>query len=393
MKIPRRVVLSAAERIQQLPTPFLSELEGLRRNLERRGKSIVDLGRYSLTVPPEATDPGSSSDPATIKPVLADYLHREYQADIDPNEEILLVSGMRPALLLIAAQFVDAGTICHIPDPGFDGYRKMVQLFDGKPRLCPLHQRNDYLANLEQLNSTASKAPSVFFITSPNNPTGAVADENFYARLYRMASEANVLVIVDSSYALSYSGNFRPPLFCQARQRSKVGLELISLSTTLAAPQLKLAAIIGRKRMLEPLATIGRSLGLLPSTPLLNYAASFFASTDAFSSHINRCRDEIGKRVAVITESLQAAGIEFYPSTGAGFVWVKLRHGRLSVGFARALLRRREVLVAPGVAFGEEGEGWVRIAANLEPDRLREAMSHFVRAYQPIKSRLQRRAD
>ncbi|MCX6833208.1 MAG: pyridoxal phosphate-dependent aminotransferase [candidate division Zixibacteria bacterium] len=393
MKITKRVVVSAAERIQQLPAPFLSELQGLCKTLERRGKEIVDLGKYAIHVPLAAQTSVGPSDGTAIAATFADYLAREYQIEIDPMQEILLVPGVRAALLLTAAHFVDAGTTCFLPDPGYDAYRKLVLLFEGKPRSCPIYQRNDYLPNLEQFERIASKSPRLLFLTSPHNPTGAVCDENFYSRLQRLAAEANILVVADSSYALSYSGNFRPPLFCQSRKRLRLGIEMFSFSTNLAAPQLKLTAIVGRKRMIDPLATLARSLGLLPSGPLLTYAAPYFASAESLANHISRCREEISLRMNVIVETLQSAGIEFYPAFGAGFVWVKLRRGRLSVAFARGLLRHRGILVAPGTAFGEEGEGWIRIAANVESDRLREVMTALVRAYQPIKSRLHRRTD
>lgn len=393
MKITKRVVVSAAQRIHQLPAPFLTELQGLRKTSERRGKEIVDLGKYDIHVPLAAKTSVGPSDPAAITTMFADYLARDYQVDVDPTQEILLVPGIRAALLLVAAHFVDAGTTCLLPDPGYDAYRKLVLLFEGKPRTYPVYQRNDYLPNLEQLDRVSSKTPRLLFLTSPHNPTGAVCDENFYSHLQRLAAESNTLVVADSSYALSYSGNFRPPLFCQSRKRLRLGIEMFSFSTNLAAPQLKLTAIVGRKRMIDPLATLARSLGLLPCEPLLTSATPYFASADSLANHVARCREEISLRMNIIVEALQNAGIEFYPAFGAGFVWVKLRRGRLSVAFARGLLRHRGILVAPGSAFGEEGEGWIRIAANAESDRLREAMSALVRAYQPIKSRLQRRTD
>jgi LL-diaminopimelate aminotransferase len=393
MKITKRVVVSAAQRIQQLPAPYLSELQGLRKTLERRGKEIVDLGKYSIELPhPDqmSTEPFIA---AGIAHTFADYLTREYQVDIDPAHEILLVPGIRAALLLTAAYFVDSGTTCLLPDPGFDAYRKMVLLFEGQPRTYPVYQRNDYLPNLEQFNRSVSKSPRLLFLTSPHNPTGAACDENFYSNLQRLAAESNTLVVADSSYALSYSGNFRPPLFCQSRKRLRLGIEMFSFSTNLAAPQLKLTAIIGRKRLIDPLTTLARSLGFIPSEPLLTCAAPYFASADSLANHIARCREEIALRMNVIVEALQSAGIEFYPAFGAGFVWVKLRRGRLSVAFARGLLRRSGILIAPGSAFGEEGEGWIRIAANVESDRLRDVMVSLTRSYQPIKSRLHRRVD
>lgn len=393
MKITKRVVISAAERIQQLPAPFLSELQGLCKTLERRGREIVDLGKYAIHVSLSSQTSVGPSDGTAIAATFADYLAREYRVEIDPAQEILLVPGIRAALLLTAAHFVDAGTTCLLPDPGFDAYRKLVLLFEGKPRSCPVYQRNDYLPNLEQFDRIASRSPRLLFLTSPHNPTGAVCDENFYSQLQRLAAEANILVVADSSYALSYSGNFRPPLFCQSRKRLRLGIEMFSFSTNLAAPHLKLTAIVGRNRMIDPLATLARSLGLLPSGPLLTYAAPYFATAESLANHIARCREEISLRMNVIVETLQSAGIEFYPAFGAGFVWVKLRRGRLSVAFARGLLRHRGILVAPGAAFGEEGEGWIRIAANVDSDKLREVMTALVRAYQPIKSRLHRRTD
>jgi LL-diaminopimelate aminotransferase len=393
MKITKRVVVSAAERIQQLPAPFLSELQGLCKTLERRGKEIVDLGKYAVRVPLPAQTPVGPPDATAIAKTFADYLVHEYRVDLDPTQEILLVPGIRAALLLTAANYIDAGTTCLLPDPGYDAYRKLVLLFEGKPRTCPVYQRNDYLPNLEQFDRNASRSSRVLFLTSPHNPTGAVCDENFYSRLQRLAAEANILVVADSSYALSYSGNFRPPLFCHSRKRLRLGIEMFSFSTNLAAPELKLTAIVGRKRMIDPLATLARSLGLLPSVPLLTYAAPYFASVESLANHITRCREEVSLRMNVIVEALQSAGIEFYPSYGAGFAWVKLRRGRLSVSFARGLLRHRGILVTPGTAFGEEGEGWIRIAANVDSDKLREIMPALVRAYQPIKSRLHRRTD
>lgn len=392
MKITKRIVVSASERIQHLPAPFLSELQGLSKALRRRGREIVDLAKYAVHVP-LSESASSSADAGAIAKTFADYLSTEYQVDLDPQQEILLVPGIRAALLLTAAQFIDAGTTCLLPDPGYDAYRKLVLLFEGKPRSCPLYQRNDYLLNLDQFERMKDKSPRLLFLTSPHNPTGAVCDENFYAQLQKLAADGNIMVVADSSYALSYAGNFRPPLFCQSRQRSRLGLEMFSFSTNLAAPELKLTAIVGRRRMIDPLTVLARSLGLLPSAPLLAYAAPYFASADALAGHIARCRQEISTRTAVITESLQTAGIEFYPSSGTGFVWIKLRRGRLAVGFARGLLRHRGILVAPGSAFGEEGEGWIRIAANVESDKLADAMSAIVRTYQPIKSRLHRRTE
>lgn len=392
MKVTGRVVVTAADRIQHLPAPFLTELEGLKRSVLRHGKQITDLGRYAIAVDPEphtngATDVGSID----IKRVFGEFLAREYHVNIDPEREMLLLAGARASLLLLGAYFLERGTICYVPDPGYDAYRKLAILFDGDLKSYPVYQRNDYLPNLEQFDGKPSKGLKLLFVNSPHNPTGAVADQDFYQRVQKLAAERNILVIVDSSYAPAHAGNFRPPLFCESTNRLRVGLELFSFSAGLCAPDLRLTALVGRKALIEPLAALSHSLGSAPYRPSLDYARSYFASAETLVNHIARCREEIGARMAVITDVLKNASIEFYPNIGAGFVWVKLRRGRQSISFARGLLRHKGVLVAPGSAFGEEGEGWVRIAANVGGEKLREALDSFARHYRPIKSRLKRR--
>jgi aspartate/methionine/tyrosine aminotransferase len=117
-------------------------------------------------------------------------------------------------------------------------------------------------------------------------------------------------------------------------------------------------------------------------------AAPFFDRTDTIQRHIEHCRAVILERTSTVTKVLDSSGIEYYTVITTPFVWVRLKKGRTSLGFARGLLRRKEVAVAPGSAFGEEGEGWVRISVNIDPDQLQEAMGRFVSYHHPIKTRL-----
>ncbi len=383
-------MLSSAERVQRLPAPFLSELRDLQAALGRRGRDVVDLGRYTIRVPLSSQVAASTTTSTQIKSVFSEYLHKEHGVEIDPSREMLILPGARVALLILAAYLADEDTVFHLPDPGYEAYRVPALMFGAKITTYPLFQRTDYLPNLETLKERPGKTSRVMVVNSPHNPTGAVCDGAFYERLRKAAAMANLLVVADSSYALSSAGNFRPALFCENSRRLRVGLEVFSFSTGLCAPEIKLTALIGKKTLIQPLATLAKLLSLEPSQATINSAAGYFASAKILEDHIGVCREEIGKRTTIIIDRLKSEGIEYYPVCHAGFVWIKLRHRRVSLSFARSLLRLRGIMVAPGSAFGEQGEGWIRVSANVGGDILAKAMEVIVRHYQPIRSQIKR---
>ena len=389
MRISGRVVLSSADRIQRLPAPFLSELRDLRAMMERRGKEVVDLGRYAVRVPFATSADTVEMSAERVRSVFAEYLQQYQSVDIDPAREMLLVPGARAAMLLLAAYLADDDTVFHVPDPGYEAYRVAALLFGAKVKTIPLYQRNDYLTNLEMMSERSSKTARVMIVNSPHNPTGAVCDNAFYERLRKMAATANIFVIADSSYALSSAGNFRPALFCENPRRLKVGLEMFSFSTSLCAPQLKLTALVGNKALIQPLTALAKLLSLEASESSIAATKGVFASAAALAEHVGNCRAELGRRTAIIVGELKNAEIEHYPVCPAGYVWIKLRHRRVSLSFARSLLRQRGILVAPGSAFGEQGEGWIRVCANVGGDALVKAVSTLIKHFQPIRSRIE----
>jgi aspartate/methionine/tyrosine aminotransferase len=393
--MPRRVITSHADRIDALSGPFLSELVGTRKIALRRGEKIADLSQFDLRLEPPAAAGEGTLAAERIKEIFADFLAQRYTVRIDPEKEMLLLPSGRSALMLLCCYFVDSGRECLAPDPGFVAYRNLPLLFGGQVKRYAMLQRNDFLPNLEQFTreKPAGKASRLIFVNSPHNPTGAIADSDFYERLTKLAVKENLLVIADSSYCLSSIGSMPPPIFLEYRKRFGKGLEMFSLSTNLCAPDLKLTIVVGARRHLLPLASLAQVSGMLPNPYLLEAAAGYFSSLKLFQQHVDNCRETIRHRTQLITASLSESGIGYYPVITTPFVWVKLRRGRVSLTFARSLLRRKQVAVVPGSAFGENGEGWIRVAANLEGAELRHALDLLIKHYQPIKARLRQRKE
>ncbi|MFH2056651.1 MAG: pyridoxal phosphate-dependent aminotransferase [bacterium] len=391
--MPRRVVTSHADRIDALVGPFLSELDNARRLAGRKGEQIADLSRFDLRLAPPAGSAAPANPAAQIRQVFAEYLADQYCVRLNPERELLLAPSGRAALMLLCCYFVESGRECLAPDPGFVAYRNLPLLFGGKVGRYALLQRNDFLPNLEQLTREKpdGKLSRLIFVNSPHNPSGAIADTDFYARLAKLAVAENLLVIADSSYCLNSIGSMPAPIFLENRKRFGAGLEMFSLSTNLCAPDLKLTVVAGPRRHITSLKSLAAVTGLTPSPPLLAAAAAYFESAKTLKSHLDLCRETIRNRTRLITASLSETGISYYPVITTPFVWVKLRRGRVSLAFARTLLRRKQVAVSPGSAFGEGGEGWIRVAANLEGAELRQALDLLIKHYQPIRSRMRDR--
>lgn len=388
----RKVPVAAAERVEQLSSPFLAELDGLKRSLIRKGREVSDLGRYAMSLdPPESHIDTARFTAADLKNCFSEHLLKTYNIRVNPDREMMLLPGGRATLLVLGAYLVEQDRICFVPDPGFSAYRHMVLLFRGQVRKYQLLQRNDYLPNIKQFEGATARSLKLLLINSPHNPTGAVCDAGCYAKLEQLATRENILVIADSSYCLSAVGNLRAPPFLSMRKRFKVGLEFFSLSTSLCAPELKLTVLVGRRELLAPIGRLVNSFGMVPCPAVAQAAARYFASPAALAEHIARCREEIKTRTRLVVDILDHAGIEHYPVVTLPYVWVKLKRGRASLYFCRSLLRRRGISIAPGSAFGEEGEGWIRIAVNLPGAELTQAVQEIVKHFQPIKSRLRER--
>lgn len=386
----RKVVTAPAERVEKLANPFLSELDGLKRSLARKDRDIIDLSRFAMSIDPPASAPDYCSA-LDIKRALSQYFADVYSAVIDPQREMILLPGGRATLMVLGAYLVENDRTCYVPDPGFSAYRHMAILYGGKVHKYQLLERSDFLPNIMQFEKSKVKGLKLLLLNSPHNPTGAVCDKAFYAKLEKVAARENMLVIADSSYCLNSIGNFRAPLFCELRKRLKVGLEMFSLSTNLCAPELKLTALVGSRQLLAPLARLVNSFGLTPCAAVTAAASRYLGSADSLAAHLKKCREEIGSRTELAAGLLDDAGIDYYPVVSAPYLWVRLKRNRVSLSVARSLLRHRGVAVAPGSAFGEEGEGWIRIAVNESGERLTEAVQEIIKHFRPIKSRLRGR--
>ena len=255
--------------------------------------------------------------------------------------------------------------------PGYPVYRVGIQFAGGTPYPVPLLEKNAFLPNLEAIPEDVKKRAKLFFLNYPNNPTGAVAEEDFFKRLIAMARKDEILICHDAPYTeMSYDG-YRPLSFLQAEGAREVGVEFHSLSKTYRMTGWRLGFAVGNR---DALQALGKVKSNIDSGAFEAVQAAGIEALTGDQSCVNEMRAIYQKRRDIMVAALSGMGLSVTAPKATFYLWIKAPEGFDSAAFATKVLEETGVVITPGSGFGAEGEGYVRMALTVNEDRLREAI-------------------
>lgn len=382
----KKLIIEKAERLQKLPpSPFL-EAERIKKTLRKRGVEIIDLGE--LCPDPSLRDTVLSSFSLKteeifapmnlqiwedLKKQIADWLEQKYQVRVNPKNEIFPFAGKKKVIYDLFLSFLNPGEVVAIPDPSDHIYKGGSIFAGGEVVSLPLHERNDYLPNLDTLPSSehAPHFPKILFLNYPHNPTTAVADLEFFKESVRWASKRNVLLVNDASYnEICYDG-YLPTCLLQVKGAKKIGAELFFFYPLTG---IGFGFLAGNKQIISQVEATEKIFAYQLSYIMLQLSLSILKNYSIIAQQNNL---EFAKRKEILIEGLSNLGWKVKKPKAGPFVWVKVPPRYSSVGFARMLLRKAGVLVSPGFGFGEYGEGYIRIALNQKTEELKKALERI----------------
>ena len=382
----KKLIIEKAERLQKLPpSPFL-EAERIKKTLRKRGVEIIDLGE--LCPDPSLRDTVLSSFSLKteeifapmnlqiwedLKKQIADWLEQKYQVRVNPKNEIFPFAGKKKVIYDLFLSFLNPGEVVAIPDPSDHIYKGGSIFAGGEVVSLPLHERNDYLPNLDTLPSSehAPHFPKILFLNYPHNPTTAVADLEFFKESVRWASKRNVLLVNDASYnEICYDG-YLPTCLLQVKGAKKIGAELFFFYPLTG---IGFGFLAGNKQIISQVEATEKIFAYQLSYIMLQLSLSILKNYSIIAQQNNL---EFAKRKETLIEELSNLGWKVKKPKAGPFVWVKVPPRYSSVGFARMLLRKAGVLVSPGFGFGEYGEGYIRIALNQKTEELKKALERI----------------
>jgi LL-diaminopimelate aminotransferase len=379
-----------ANRIANLPPYFFAQLGKRIAQLRKEGMDIIriDIGspdlpppdsvlqklNRSAAAPSHHTYPGYYGIPG-LRRAMADYYGSRFGVELDPDTEVIPLIGSKEGIAHVPTAFVNSGDLVLVPDPGYPTYRMGVTLVEGKTYPVPLLAENDYLPNLEAIPQDALRRAAVLWLNYPNNPTGAIASLNFFERAVNFARRHNLLICHDAPYAdVTYDGYVAPSML-QVEGAKDVVLEFNSLSKSHNMAGWRVGMAMGHAQATKALALVKTHLDSGIFRPIQDAAIVALTGDQSWLAERNAIYQE---RRDIVLAALERAGLRARKPKASLYLWPEVPAGITSAGFASRLLEEVGVSVTPGTAFGQHGEGHVRISLGLATDRIREAMNRLI---------------
>jgi LL-diaminopimelate aminotransferase len=378
------LTVPVAQRLQRTqPYPF-REIAMLKARLLAEGQEVLDFGIGDPDMPtPEFIVEAlceAAHDPAThqydesgyglpaYREAIASFVKDRFGVEVNPEGEIQSCIGSKEALAHIIWAYVDPGDIVLVPDPAYSVYRVQTMWCGGAAVPMPLDRQNGFLPDLEALPLSVRRQAKLLFLNYPNNPTGAVADREFYAQAVEFARRWGIIICQDAAYSeVAYDG-FNPPSILEIEGAKEVAIEFHSLSKTFNMTGWRVGWAMGGAEMIRALSQVKSNVD---SGTFMAIQRAAIAALTHYRAWVGAMRAEYQRRRDALVSGLRSLGWPVEPPKATFYLWTPVPAGYTSVGFARELLEKARVLTTAGSVYGDYGEGFVRWSLTIQaPDKL-----------------------
>jgi LL-diaminopimelate aminotransferase len=375
-----------AHRIDELPAYLFAEIS--RKIAEKRSQGVdvisFAIGDPDLPTPTHildaldeaARDPANHRYPESeglpeLREAMARWYARRFGVELDSQTEVLPLIGSKEGIGHVALCFIDPGDVALVPDPGYPVYAVGTALAGGEPYYLPLTEENDFLPDLASVPGRVLERAKLLWLNYPNNPTGAIADLNFFDRVVQFAREYAIAVLHDGPYSeVAYDG-YQPVSFLQAKGARNVGVEFHSLSKSYNMTGWRIGMAAGNAQIIDALMRVKSNLDSgIPQAIQRMAIAALEGPQDCINQHnaiYERRRDRL-------VGALSRLGLRLRPPKASLYLWARVPEGSTSVQFATRLLDEAGVVVTPGIGYGPTGEGYVRLSLTIPDERLEEGV-------------------
>ena len=379
-------------RIRRLPPYVFAEVNKLKAAARATGQDIVDLGMGNPDQPPPAhvsaklaetlQDPrvhrySNSRGIPGLRKALAGYYGRRFGVELDPEREAIVTLGSKEGLANLAQAISSPGDVILAPNPSYPIHAFGFIIAGAAIRSIPYRPGPEFLEAMDRAVRHSVPKPLAVIVNFPSNPTAELASLDFYREVVAFCRQHEIYVISDIAYAEVYFEGEPPPSLLQVPGARDIAVEFSSLSKTYSMPGWRIGFCAGNARLIAALARVKSYLDYGAFTPI-QVAAT--AALNGPQDCIDEMRARYRGRRDVLIEGLEAAGWPVPRPAASMFAWAPLPEPFRHLGsleFAKLLLTHAKVAVAPGVGFGEHGDGHVRLALVENEQRLRHAVRNI----------------
>ncbi len=391
--------MKMSRRVEHLPPYLFAEISKKIAEKKAKGEDVVSfaIGDPDIPTPPNiierlcqaARDPANHHYPETeglpkLRQAIAEWYQKRFGVTLDPDTEVLPLIGSKEGIAHIALCLIDYRDIALVPDPAYPVYAVSTMLAGGSPHYFPLTEENDFLPNFDAIPAYAMKGAKLLWINYPNNPTGAVADLDFFNKVAELARQHDFVVCHDGPYSEVAFDGYQPVSFMQADGAKEVGVEFHSLSKTYNMTGWRIGMVVGNADVIDALKRVKSNIDSgIPQA--IQYAA--IEALNGPQACIPEHNSIYQKRRDLIIEVLNNIGLEARPPRASLYIWAKVPPDYNSVDFATDLLEKVGVVVTPGVGYGKQGEGYIRVSLTIPDAAVVKGLSR-ISAWRDPKRRL-----
>jgi len=392
-------------RIRRLPPYVFEEVNRLKAKLRADGVDIIDFGMGNPDMPtprhivdklietvkrPKTHGYSASKGIAGLRRAMAGYYDRRFGVTLNPDTEVVVTLGSKEGFANLAQALTAPGDVIICPNPAYPIHAYGFIMAGGVIRHVPALSPEEYLSGISRAVKHSAPPPSVLILSYPSNPTAQWVDLEFYKEAVALARKHDMLVLSDVAYSEIYFEDNPPPSLLQVPGAKEIAVEVNSLSKTYAMAGWRVGMVVGNARMCAALARVKSYLDYGAFTPI-QVAAT--AALNGPQDCVEAIRQTYKSRRDVLVQSMGRAGWEIPAPPASMFAWAPIPEAYREAGsmlFSKLLIEEAGVAVAPGVGFGEYGEGFVRIGLVENEHRIRQAarnMKKFLQQSGQILSR------
>lgn len=397
-------------RIRRLPPYVFAEVNAAKAAARSHGEDIIDLGMgnpdsrppehviqklIETTSSPRVHGYSVSRGITGLRKALANYYQRRFNVTLDPEKEVIATLGSKEGLANLASAITSPGDTILVPNPSYPIHQFGFIIAGAAVRSIPAKPDEDMLRALDRAVRHSVPKPTALIVNFPSNPTAYLADLDFYKEVVAFARREHIWILSDLAYAELYYGDLVPPSILQVPGAKDVAVEFTSMSKTYSMAGWRIGFAAGNPQLISALTRIKSYLDYGAFTPI-QVAAT--AALNGPQDYVDQIRQLYKERRDVLIKGLHAAGWNVPSPEGSMFAWTPIPEPFKelgSVGFSKLLLKEAKVAVAPGLGFGEYGEGFVRIGLVENTQRLRQAcrsiktfMNQYANSQKPVSEKV-----
>lgn len=377
------------KRLDKVPPYPFAELDKKKNAAIAKGMDVINLGVGDPDLPTpkkvidtlckEAANPANHQYPSyegmpVFREAAAEWYKKRFGVTLDYKTEVVSLIGSKEGIAHIFPAFVQLGDIALVPSPAYPVYKVATILSDGAPYIMPLRKKNGFLPDLDAIPAEARDKARIMFLNYPNNPTAATATMEFFQKAVKFARDNDIALCHDNAYSeLTFDGYVAPSIL-QVDGAKDVAIEFHSLSKTYCMTGWRVGFAVGNSDILEGLSKIKTNVDSGLFQAIQHAGITAMKDCDEEQEEI---REVFGERRTILVNALNSIGWKVDSPKATFYLWTSVPTEESAVDFCARVIDETGVIITPGVGFGDEGEGYFRIAYTKTKERLEEAVERL----------------